>query len=137
MLILIRHGSYSIRTGALDELGVSQAVALGEYLAPFSKPTTIYHSPAQRTTEMAQIIAERLHVPSQLDLTLSEQGNPAQYCPPFLDNTYTVAITHLPIIREILRQWSDYWQIESPVEIPIAGAFIIDPKNKTIQKLSD
>ena len=137
MLVLIRHGSYSIRNGALDELGISQATELAEYLAQFSKPTAVYHSPSLRTTEMAKIIAERLQVPPQTDLTLSEHGNPASYCPPFLDNTYTVAITHLPIIREILRQWSTYWQVESPIEIPIASVFIIDPTNKSIQKLSD
>lgn len=136
MLILIRHGSYSLRSGALDELGITQAKAIGEYLAAYAKPTMIYHSPAQRTTEMAKLIAERLHVPIQVDLSLSEKGLPSSYGPPFLDNTYTIAVTHLPTIRHILQLWASYWRIDPPEDISIASVFMIDPANSAIEKLS-
>ncbi|HPF95034.1 MAG: histidine phosphatase family protein [Candidatus Magasanikbacteria bacterium] len=137
MLILIRHGSYSIRDGSLDELGIAQAKAIGDYLSGQVKPTVIFHSPAQRTTEMARIIADRLHVQTEVDLSLAETSNPLSYGPPFLDNTYTIAVTHLPTIRNIFRLWAIHWNIVPPVEIPIASVFLIDRTTQSIQKLSD
>lgn len=136
MLILVRHGSYSLRTGKLDELGIQQAERAAECVRTLTKPVAILHSPSQRTIDTAAIIAERLHLYTQEDVQLSEQGKAQSFLPPIQDSSPMVLVTHLPVLRTIIHAWSIHLGVDNEFDIPVGSVVLIDLLDRQIQRIA-
>ena len=114
MIALVRHGAYSLRNGSLTDEGRLQAKHAAEELEKYSGWISVVSSPAKRTHEAAEIIADILRIPLNLDDLWGETRSP-EYCRESIKDK-TIYVTHQPILKFLAPEW----------DAPIGGVSIVE-----------
>jgi phosphohistidine phosphatase SixA len=99
LIALVRHGSYRVQTGELDDLGVLQSKAVATALSKNGTWTEVVASPTPRTSETGRIIADQLGIPFRTDhawMNVNEKRESV---------SGTIYVSHLPILQSIVPEW--------------------------------
>lgn len=133
MFAIIRHAGYHLSSGSLT----LQAEDLAKQVAEHLKTTQaewreIRVSPSTRTRETGAIIASVLGLPVEVDQRLDTDGDIHDLIPP-TEPQNIIFISHLPVITQMLRRWSRYFQQEEPPLVEVATGYLVDPQTKTMK----
>lgn len=132
MFALIRHAEYNIRSGSLTESSEAAVLSLARHLKEYSQGwNEVRASPSPRTHETAAIIAHFLNISLYDDPRISMDGNYVDLLPP-TEPQNIIFISHLPVITQMLRTWSRYFQQEEPPLTQLTSGYIVEPETKKI-----
>ncbi len=136
MFLLVRHPSYDVSTGHLDELGISQTEQLADLIEaiPFDFKRII-SSPSTRTKEMTAQLVKRMGVMWQEDATLAVDGFPKAYLPP-RDLSTLIIISHQPTLQKLIQAWASAFGCVTPPSLEVGQAYLVDIKTRTFRLLT-
>ncbi len=132
MFALIRHAEYDIRSGSLNTTSQETVLSLTRNIKRYACAwTEVRTSPTPRTHETAVIIADALHIPVIDDPRVSMDGNYVDLLPP-TEPQNIIFVSHLPVITQMLRTWSKFFQQEEPPLTRESSGYLVDPEKKMI-----
>lgn len=133
MLALIRHGSYTLSTGHLDDLGRQQASQIGQIIAQYSPWDEIRSSPSIRTQETAFALQAWIRGQVFLDETLSPDAHPRESYLPFSCVEKLILVTHAPILHSLMRTWARFLSVPELPLLSVGEGYLILPDQRTIK----